>query len=177
MKRIFIIGTLIALLAAGFASCNEDHDYSEDTRLSKQLPGTWNLHEDQKDQQGDILASRDVQFVFGASNFSVNYYRKTISKLVSYSVNGTWEIRREKLVLRYNLDSLTTMGMTNEEIHKVLDTFKDNNILVDELKDTNQVFGMPIEISRSGVSAGMMKLAQSPDFGGTYTLFTGLEEN
>lgn len=177
MKRFILFSALIALFVAGFTSCNDDTDTTADELMTQQLPGTWRLHEDQKDESGDVTIARDVEFVFTATNFTVSYYRKTISKLVSYSINGTWDIRRETLELRYNIPSLTTSGMTKEQSDELRRGFMDNNALLDDLAgDKFQVYGMPIEVSRSGSGLGSMKLGKSADFGGMYSLFNGSYE-
>lgn len=174
MKKSLFITFLFSIFAmATLASCNEESDHSADKRITSELPGIWVTHEAQLDPAGNATIARNVQFVFTSSRFSVEIVRKTLSKTTSYSVSGSWNVKNEILQLYYDLNTLTTMGLTTQEITALKNNLNDNNAMLDDLKDNPQSFGMPIELSRPNNSSGIMKLTKSYDFAGTYTLDTG----
>lgn len=174
MKKSLLFSFLFAFVALTFLpSCNEESDHSADKRITENLPGFWELHDSQKDEDGNLTISRDVKFYFTSSNFSVEIVRKTLSKTTSYSVRGTWNVKNEILQLRYDLNSLTTLGYSSQEITALKNNFSDNNAMLDDLKDNPQAYGMPIELSRPSNTSGMMKLTKNYDFAGTYNLSTG----
>lgn len=174
MKRPFLISmTLIMFAMLSLVSCNEAYDDSKDKELSSQLRGTWVLDESQQNENNETVLARNVVFNFTNSNFKVAYSRTTISKTSGYSVTGSWRINRQVLELRYDLASLQTTGMTSEEENILLSSLKSNNLLLDDLKDTNQSYGMPIEISRTSSTEGYMHLSGSYDFAGIYELSMG----
>lgn len=174
MKRNLFIGALIALIATlGLTSCNDEYDDTPDVRITSQLPGTWRLSETQKDENGDETIRRDTEFVFVGDNFTASYFRKTLSRSASYSVSGTWKVNRQVLELRYNVASLVTEGMSETEVEILRTSLVDNNLMLDDLKDSHQPYGMPVEVTRTSAGAGNMKLSKSADFGGIYTLVGG----
>ncbi len=172
MKKTLLLTLFLSVfLVLPLASCNEESDHSADKRLASELPGTWVLSDTQSDEDGNKILSRNVMFVFTSKRtFDVSTVRTTPSKTTSYSVRGTWSIKNEVLQLRYELNSLITMGLTTQEITALKTSLNSNNEMLDDLKDNAQSYGMPIEISRKDAFNGMMKLTKNSDFAGLYTL-------
>lgn len=181
---------MLSLFALTFLpSCNEESDHSADDRITSQLPGTWVLTESQPnptenddentgtndDEDENTLLKRNVNFTFTTSAFNVTVTRKTISKTMYYNVRGTWNVKNQILQLRYDINSLTTMGMSSQEITALRNSFNDNNLLLDDIKNSDQAYGMPIELSRPNNANAMMKLSKNYDLGGIYTLYSGAE--
>lgn len=174
-KSLFLIPFLALFLLFPLTGCNEEYDSSTDERITADLPGTWRLFESQTDSAEQVVLSREVLFTFTtAKNFHVEYIRTSLSKTVSYSISGTWNVKRETLELKYDLPSFTSEGLTSQQVDIIISSFKDNNLLLEDLKGSNQPYGMPIELSRQGSTSGMMKLSKSYDFGGIYTIYTGM---
>jgi hypothetical protein len=94
----------------------------------------------------------------------------TLNTIKSYSVEGTWNVKSSTLELYYNVSSLSCTGMRDEEVRSMQTSLKDNNLMIDDLKDSKQAYGMPIELTRLTSGEGYMKLSKSADLAGNYTL-------
>lgn len=163
------MGLLTAFLClTAMTSCNDDSDLSPDREIANDLPGTWILHEAPGTTSRD---TRDVRLDFTASNFTATYQRKTDSRTYSYSVSGTWKVYKKVLELTYNVSTLSTTGMTAQEVDALTILFNDNNANLRDKPDT-QPLGMNVEITRSySNGTGSLRLSgYNPDFAGTYTL-------
>lgn len=174
MKQLSILLSLIVALFAT-SSCNDDTDTSVDEQIARDLPGTWELHEKSEvtDSQGGVaqVYVRDVVFKFENSAFTYTVHTQTTTQEVTYSVSGTWNVKRETLQLYYNLDSLTAEGMTDEAVSTLLMGFRDNNLMLDDLKGSkHQAFGMSVAVTRSGNGLGVLQLTGIADLAGTYSL-------
>lgn len=170
MKKSYLYIALMMLMGVfTLTSCNDEPDDSESKRLAAELPGNWAFSELQENE-GETISSKNVNFYFDSSRFEVTVKRSTISRSYLFSVSGKWNIKSETLELYYDIDSLVTDGLTTEEQKSLYSSFTANNKMLDDLRNSKQAWGMPIEISRPNNYSGMMKLTNSDYYAGTYTL-------
>lgn len=165
-KQFFVCLAAIVMALMTMTSCNDDVNTPTDSRIAKDLPGTWVMNDNNVSTTG---GARSAKFVFTNSGFSLEYYRKAQSSVYSYSVSGTWKVFKETLELTYNVSTLTTIGMTKSEIDDLMIVMNDNNSNLNDKPDTTPL-GMNIEVSRSyATGTGIMRLSgYNPDLVGVY---------
>lgn len=175
MKKSFVVCFLASLMMLlPLTSCNEEADHSADQRITEQLPGQWTYSTSQTSEDGLQVSARTTNFTFMSSRFEVTVERSQLSKVTTFSISGTWNIKNETLQLYYNLESLVTSGMTKDEERALWSQFNSNNKMLDDLRDSKQAYGLRIEISRPSAYSGNLKLTGSDYFEGTYTLSGGV---
>lgn len=138
IKNLFAV--LFVALIFILPSCNED-DTTNDPALTSKLKGTWvsSTTSDEETLQTTLALNSD--FSFRCTSTTID--NKTFL-MKTWSVGGAWNVRKEILQMNYDIETLTGMDMSEEEMTSIRTILMKNNSVLAESNKNGRPYGHTI---------------------------------